>query len=75
MKTDENVSDLVKEYRDFLPKRDIQSSVELLVTEHEWSQPAAEHLLWLAEKCGSFMLRNALALSLALGIDDGELMF
>ena len=36
---------------------------------------ALSHLLGLASAYGSFMLRNALAISLALGIEDGELGF
>lgn len=48
---------------------------DLLVSKGEWSPDAAEHLLELATAYGSFMLRNALALSEALQIEDGELGF
>jgi len=41
----------------------------------EWTPEAAEHLLQLARAYGSFMLRNALAISLALDVEDGELGF
>lgn len=44
-----------------------------LVTTSEWSNPAAEHLVTLARDYGSFVLRNAYALSLAADIEDGEL--
>ena len=75
MKTAADVGDLVQEYRDLSLKGTVQSPVDLLVNDHEWTQQAAEHLLRLAEQYGSFMLRNAFALSLALGIEDGELDF
>jgi len=48
---------------------------EALMDEAEWTAEAAEHLVWLARAYGSFMLRNALAVSLALEIEDGELGF
>lgn len=48
---------------------------DLLVSKGEWTPGAAEHLLDLATDYGSFMLRNALALSLALQIEDGGLGF
>lgn len=45
------------------------------ITEGEWRPIASDHLLKLANGYGSFMLKNALALSLALQIEDGELGF
>ena len=48
---------------------------DLLVSNAEWSDQAASHLLQLVKDNGAFILRNALALSLALGIEDGELGF
>ncbi len=48
---------------------------ELLVGEGDWTPGAAEHLVAMVNNYGSFMLRNALALSLVLGIEDGELGF
>jgi len=75
MNTDENVSYLVKEYSDLLIRKGDSFSMDRLVAKHDWSPAAAEHLLWLVNKYGSFMLRNAFALSIALGIDDGELGF
>ncbi len=41
----------------------------------EWTDAAASHLVALARNYGSFMLRNALALAVAAGIEDGELGF
>jgi hypothetical protein len=46
--------------------------VRSLVAQHDWTESAAEHLLALATGCGTFMLRNALALAQALEIEDGE---
>lgn len=48
---------------------------EVLSDEAEWTPDAAEALLSLARQYGSFMLRNALALAVVLGIEDGELGF
>jgi hypothetical protein len=48
--------------------------VELkLHNEMEWTQEGAAHVAALARDYGAFVLRNALALALSLGIEDGEL--
>jgi hypothetical protein len=39
----------------------------------EWTQEGAAHITALARDSGAFVLRNALALALSLGIEDGEL--
>lgn len=44
-----------------------------LHTKCEWTPEGAQILLTLARQYGSFILNNALALSIALGIEDGEL--
>jgi hypothetical protein len=46
---------------------------ELLVSTSDWTPQTAATLLDLAEQHGSFILRNALALALALQIEDGAL--
>ena len=46
-----------------------------LIREGDWSPQAATHLLKLSKLYGSFMLRNALAISLVLEVEDGELAF
>lgn len=46
-----------------------------LVRTAEWTDAGATHLVDLARDYGSFMLRNALALAVAAGIDDGEMGF
>ncbi len=74
----EKLAALVDEYRTLFEEVDRNSSNSLkraLVREAEWTPEAAAHLLRLARAYGSFMLRNALAISLALDIEDGELGF
>lgn len=81
----EGMKALVEEYRDLLGQAAEESPAprvhdplqieSVLYREGEWSLRAAKHLHKLTNDYGSFMLRNALALSLALGIEDGELGF
>ena len=74
----EKLTALVEEYRTLFEEADSGSSDSLkrvLVREAEWTPEAAAHLLRLAKKHGSFMLRSALAISIALDIEDGELGF
>jgi len=73
-----NVSSLVDAYSALLGVASAgsrESFEHLLVREGDWSPQAASHLLQLAQEYGSFMLRNALAISLALEIEDGDLGF
>ena len=69
---------LVDEYRTLLEGLDVDAIElleETLIREADWTPLAAYHLIQLANKYGTFMLRNALAISLALGIEDGDLRF
>jgi hypothetical protein len=78
MNTAGNVTGLVEEYRVLFEgvEGDASDSLEAALTHGaEWTPEAAAHLLQLARAYGSFMLRNALAVSLALDVDDGELGF
>lgn len=78
MNTAENVAGLVDEYRTLFEDADVSlpDSLEtVLIRDTEWTPEAAEHLLRLAREYGAFMLRNALAISLALDVEDGELGF
>jgi len=78
MYTPENVSGLVEEYRALFGDTDTHSSdrlQDILTHEAEWTEEGAAQLLQLANAYGSFMLRNALAISLVLEIEDGELGF
>ncbi len=75
---EESVSVLVDEYRSLLDKVDadnLESLEAVLVCKGGWTNRAAEHLIRLSRNYGSFMLRNALAISLALDIEDGGLGF
>ncbi len=67
MDTPENVAGLVDEYRTLFEEADSSSSDALetaLVDDAEWTPEADGHLLQLARENGSFILRNALAISL-----------
>jgi len=78
MSTAENVAGLVEEYRalfDGVVRNRRGPLKNILVHEAEWTPEAASHLLLLARAYGSFMLRNALAISLVLDIEDGALGF
>lgn len=78
MNAAQNVADLVEEYDTLFQEvrgRSTDSLERKLVRDAAWTPQAAEHLLRLARDYGSFMLRNALAISLALDIEDGELGF
>ena len=44
-----------------------------LASSHQWTEEGAHQLFALAQKYGSFILRNALALAIVLDIEDGEL--
>ena len=78
MKGQENVGVLAEEYRMLINNQDTENNnlfEEALIQEAEWTPLAAEHLVSLAKNYGSFMLRNALAISLALEIEDGYFDF
>jgi hypothetical protein len=78
MDTAERIAGLVEEYDTLFQEvraRSADSLERKLVRDAEWTPEAAEHLLRLARDYGSFMLQNALAISLALDIEDGELGF
>jgi hypothetical protein len=78
LKSQANVGFLVQEYSNaFSGVKDGSDELleKLLVHEGDWTQEAASHLIQLAKGYGSFMLQNALAISLALGVEDGEFGF
>jgi len=72
-----DLSGLVGEYSALLKgSRPRSARVETMLAEKaEWSPAAAQHLVQLAQEYGSFMLRNATAIAIALGIEDGDLDF
>ena len=49
--------------------------VNALVESADWTSEGAAALVQLAKDYGFFMLRNALALAIALDIEDGELAY
>jgi hypothetical protein len=73
----------IQEYQDLLglPKGIEPCTAELewlsirskLQTDARWTEDGAEQVATLARNYGSFVLRNALALAITLGIEDGEL--
>jgi hypothetical protein len=79
----ENISSLVDEYQTILsnqlntfsPDNDKKCDAikELMHKESDWTPNGAEAVVDLATNYGSFILRNALALSIALNIEDGRL--
>ncbi len=46
-----------------------------LCLSHNWTEQGAEVIVGLARDYGAFMLRNALALAIVLGAEDGRLGF
>ncbi len=78
-----NVSMLTEEYETILCEQlkefssdDIEACnaiKELLHKEADWTEEGANVVVDLALNYGSFVLRNALALSIALKIEDGKL--
>ncbi len=47
--------------------------INKLQTGAGWTEEGADHIAALARNCGSFILRNALAVAIALDIEDGKL--
>ncbi len=77
---DAGVTDLVREYEVLVAEaRTMDGAVDtsrlegLLESDADWTSRGAEQLLSLAQQYGSFFLRNALALALALKVEDGDL--
>jgi hypothetical protein len=80
-----SVAGLVDEYRTMLAELagrdwDVQEVewdriAARISAEGDWTGEGAGQLLALARDYGSFFLRNALALAVALRIEDGELGF
>lgn len=46
--------------------------LSMLVEDGDWTPKAASSLIYLAQTYGAFMLRNALALAVVMGVEDGE---
>lgn len=56
-------------------QHDPQRLARSLSRHHDWTDSGAESIVHLANQYGAFMLRNALALAVALDKEDGELKF
>jgi len=83
MNETELLESTVSEYRNLIEpaklekdgKLDIDRIVSNLSKEHDWTHQGAHAIVYLANEYGSFMLRNALALSIILGKEDGNMGF
>ena len=80
---DTDLSVLVGEYRTLIAEAGILRRLDppglprdklraMLAGEADWTLRAADTLCDLVEQYGAFILRNASALALALGVEDGE---
>lgn len=73
----------VHEYRGLLASSEVDGTeivdmnrlVQHLSRAHDWTEEGARVIVTLANEYGAFTLRNALALALALGKEDGDLGF
>lgn len=84
MQEGETIDSLISEYstilgRDLLKSPPLTYSetsvVQKLENSADWTYGGAEELVRLVNDYGSFMLRNALALAVVLGREDGERNF
>ena len=73
----------VSEYRNLSESEKVKTNGELdtgrlvsiLSKNHDWTHQGAQAIVCLANEHGAFMLRNALALAIVLGKEDGNLGF
>ena len=73
----------VSEYRNLSDSEKLKTNGELdtdrivsiLSKNHDWTHQGAQAIVCLANEYGAFMLRNALALAIVLGKEDGRLGF
>ena len=72
----EQIESLISEYQSTVQhfsKHDNEGLTQALAQDHDWSDEGARAIIDLANNYGSFMLKNALALSIVLGKEDGDL--
>ena len=72
----DQIESLISEYQStvqHLSEHDNEDPAQALAQDHDWSEEGARAIIDLANNYGSFMLKNALALSIALGKEDGDL--
>ena len=81
MREGEYVDSLIREYESLLTKKTLKKTegeydesevLKELSVSADWSIAAAREMLKLAENYGAFMLRNALAIAVVLGKEDGS---
>ena len=84
MREGEYVDSLIDEYETILAERLRKNTIDKydeseilneLSVSADWSMSAAREILRLAEEYGAFMLRNALAIAVVLGKEDGSAGF
>jgi len=84
MREGEYVDSLIDEYETILAQKwrknrngeyDFAEIVKELSTAADWNISAAREILRLVEEYGAFMLRNALAIAVVLGKEDGAAGF
>jgi hypothetical protein len=84
MREGEYVDALIEEYEGLLTQKSLRNSrgeyieseiLKELSVSADWSRSAARELLRLSENYGAFMLRNALAVAVVLGKEDGSAGF
>lgn len=56
-------------------RKDPERLARTLSRHNDWTDSGAEAVVSLATQYGAFMLRNALALAVVLGKEDGDLEF
>ena len=81
MREGEYVDSLISEYQTILGNGELKDTeggydesgiLKELSVSADWSTSGARELLKLADKYGAFMLRNALAIAVVLGKEDGS---
>lgn len=83
MKEGEHVDLLIDDYRSLIDNKSLRSragfgerkNVEAILKSADWTSSGASELFSLVENYGAFMLRNALALAVVLGREDGSKNF
>ncbi|MEX1350448.1 MAG: hypothetical protein AB1Z31_22250 [Desulfobacterales bacterium] len=83
MNETELLESTVSEYKFFFKPAKLKTNGKLdndwlvsnLSKEHDWTHQGAHAIVCLANEYGTFMLRNAFALAIVLGKEDGNLRF
>ena len=78
IETPQNLESLISEYRNAIQEhypatKENTCTIRTLCEQHDWTPEGAGTILALANDYGAFVLRNALALAIALDKEDGDL--